>query len=785
MQLRTIALCTIGLIAAGCAATQLSSSPKAPSWSPTKATVGSTAKEAPGREEPFDLTAFRPLLAEDENLEARQKLEAGDSKAAAALLLPAGGVRDAREAARAFLAGRLYGLAGDSESAKKAFSEAARIPWALQEDAALRAAEACLALSQASEARVWLDAAANLAGEARYVRAEARVFRENGDRAASAQAFLRAFELEPRSSELFELAETLLGPGGETRELGEVEVPLLTRLVRELRIQRARQDKESSETKIIDAYLARLPSAPVESRERIVELELLIQKGRSEEALALVETLEKELKGEPEFGALRCDLRSQKAKALSLAKRWGDACDVLLPATTRCKADPAAHARILFNAGKFAAADGRDATAVKLYAELEQSYPSNSLADDARLRAARSYRDMGAMARYTDLLMKMPEDYPEGDMTSEGVVELALYYAQRGDWGAAALILSRGADLVRGRDAARGTEFAGTERYFLARARAETKDGDAALDEYESIVQEIPLSYYMLHAFTRLYDADKERARKALQAGLDKARATPFSFPTRPEYRTPGFRRGLELLRAGDVAEGRRVLSTLGLHEGAEDSLVWGIALLYDRAGDAQTAHSIARGRLTDWLGHYPEGPWRTPWEIGFPRPYYGVVSRESKATSVSEALIYGVMREESTFDPSAESPARAYGLMQVIEPTARAIGRKAGLPHTKAALLKPEVNIALGSRVLAELLKRFDQRVELAIPGYNAGPGRPARWLRERSGLDFDIWVETIPIRETRRYTKRVLASRAAYDFLYGEGGGEQALLLPRTMSP
>src|SRR5690606_28919169 len=160
------------------------------------------------------------------------------------------------------------------------------------------------------------------------------------------------------------------------------------------------------ETKIIDAYLARLPSAPVESRERIVELELLIQKGRSEEALALVETLEKELKGEPEFGALRCDLRSQKAKALSLAKRWGDACDVLLPATTRCKADPAAHARILFNAGKFAAADGRDATAVKLYAELEQSYPSNSLADDARLRAARSYRDMGAMARYTDLLMK-------------------------------------------------------------------------------------------------------------------------------------------------------------------------------------------------------------------------------------------------------------------------------------------------------------------------------------------------------------------------------------------
>lgn len=785
MQMRTIALCTIGLIAAGCAATQLSSSPETPSWSPTSAAPAPSARETLAPEEPFDLTAFRPLLAEDENLEARQKLEAGDGKGAAALVLPPGGVRDASQAARAFLAGRLFGQAGDPASAKKAFAEAARVEWALGADAALRAAEACLALGQASEARVWLDAAANLAGEARYVRAEARIFRETGERAAAAQAFLRAFELEPRSSELFELAETLLGPGGETRELGEVEAPLLARLARELRIQRARQDKESTETKTIDAYLARLPSGPVESRQRITELDLLIQKGRTEEALVLVEALEKELGREPEFGALRCELRSLRAKALSLARRWGDACDVLMPATTRCKDDPAAHARVLFNAAKFAAADGRDATAVKLYAELEQSYPANSLADDARLRAARSYRDMGAVARYTDLLMKMPEDYPEGDMTSEGVLEIALYYAQRGDWGAAALILSRGADLVRGRDAARGTEFAGTERYFLARARAETKDGEAALAEYESIVQEIPLSYYMLHAFSRLHDADPDRARKALDAGIKKARATPFSFPTRPEYQTPGFRRGLELLRAGDVAEGRRVLSTLGLHEGAEDSLVWGVALLYDRAGDAQTAHSIARGRLTDWLGHYPEGPWRTPWEIGFPRPYYGVVSRESKTTSVSEALIYGVMREESTFDPLAESPARAYGLMQVIEPTARAIGRAAGLPHTKAALLKPDVNIALGSRVLAELMKRFDRRVELAIPGYNAGPGRPARWLRERAGLDFDIWVETIPIRETRRYTKRVLASRAAYDFLYGEGVGERALLLPRTMSP
>lgn len=783
MRSRSAILCTLGLIAVGCAAHTLSSnapSARPPVWAPSR------SKATPQKSEPqkaLDLTAFRPLLAEPEHQNARKKVEQGDLKGAALLVYSGGPIESEGQARLAFLAGRLSEEAGDFARAQQSFAEATRVDWPLRSDAALRASESTLRLEKVSEAAGWLESAKSLSSEPRYARAEARLRRKNGDRAGAARDFFRAYESEGRLTDLFDIAETLLG--SETaREPVEEERALSTRLGRALRLARAELGKDGDDTRAIDGYLARLPKAPVAPTERLVELNALVSRGRGEEALALAEVVDGELAQTPEFGAERCEARYLKAKALTLLRRWGDACDWVMPATTHCTADPEMHARLLFNAGKYAAADGRDAAAVKLYAELEREYPKNSLADDARLRAARSYRDMGSNARYIDLLMKMPEDYPDGDMTSEGVLELALHQAQRGDWGAAALVLERGASLVRGRDAARGTEFSGTERYFLARARAETGDVSSALDEYDSIVREVPLSYYMLHAFSRLFAADEARARKALAEGIAHARSSPFSFPAQPEYDTPAFRRGLELLRAGDVLEGRRVLSTLGLHEGAEDSLVWGIALLYDRAGDAHSAHAIARGRLTDWLGHYPEGPWRTPWEIGFPRPYHGAVTRESQATQVSEALIYGVMREESTFDAQAESPARAYGLMQVIEPTARAVGKSAGLPHSPAALLKPDVNIALGSRVLAQLMRRFDGQLGLAIPGYNAGPGRPARWLRERPGIDFDIWVETIPIRETRRYTKRVLASRAAYDFLYGDGESTAALLLPRTLS-
>jgi soluble lytic murein transglycosylase len=143
------------------------------------------------------------------------------------------------------------------------------------------------------------------------------------------------------------------------------------------------------------------------------------------------------------------------------------------------------------------------------------------------------------------------------------------------------------------------------------------------------------------------------------------------------------------------------------------------------------------------------------------------------------------VMREESAFDASAVSHANAYGLMQVISPTAKHYGKQAGVPYDRRALTTPEISIAIGSRVLASYRDRFfpDDPL-LTIPGYNAGPGRPIRWAKDWPSVDFDVWVELIPFRETRRYTKRVLASRASYAFLYYRDQGVDPLRLPRRLS-
>jgi len=745
--------------------------------------------------ERWDLAQFRPVLAEPElHLVHAAVLDGQVEQAARELSAwlaahPGTGEQQAR---------RLYALALLQRSAGQ-FQDAARTlerllsttdpqPWILRQDATLLLGESLIDADRAADALTVLLKGGEPNPESsevvRHWSLLARAHALLGSSDLAIRAWREVVRADPTSLEArLALGESLLASAAAlpaerqaaAREALELAEPIALGLPAEHALA-ARADAVLLRARGLGAQPI-LPS----SAALLLRLETTVEN----RDFAAAEGLVLKLRPDDLESSARCQLAYLHARVLAGQSEWGAAADRLTDAATSCADLPQLHAKILFNAGKFAAADGRDLAAARHFAELERLYPDSTLADDARVRQARAYLDMGSVARFTELLLALPVDYPAGDLTMEGVLDLALYRMQRRDWAGAAAVLERGARALGPRDRARGPEESGRERYFWARSLGELGDTAAALEHYESIILELPLSYYMLHAYSRLYDADPARAETALELGLENAQGAPFTFPHRPEYETLEFRRGMELLRVGDAVRGRGVLDRVGLGASTDDTLLWGLALLYDRAGEVQVAHGIARGRLSDWLGHYPEGDWQEPWEIGFPRPYEGIVQRESKASGVPEWFIYGVMREESTFDAGVKSHANAYGLMQLIVPTARVIGAKYGLPHSPEALRRPSVNIALGSRVLESLGRQFKDNPALAIPGYNAGPGRPRRWLRERPDTDFDLWVELIPIRETRRYTKRVLASRAAYAFLYYRDQADQALRLPLRLTP
>ena len=167
-------------------------------------------------------------------------------------------------------------------------------------------------------------------------------------------------------------------------------------------------------------------------------------------------------------------------------------------------------------------------------------------------------------------------------------------------------------------------------------------------------------------------------------------------------------------------------------------------------------------------------------WTQRYVMPFRQQVARASRSTGVSEAFLYGIMRQESRFASGIRSWAGANGLMQLMPSTARWVARKIGLGGFQAAqVTEVGTNVTLGSAYLGMLLQRFDGSQAMAAAGYNAGPGRPARWrgmpLPEEDGLAGAVFTESIPVEQTRDYVKRVLANATVYSALLG--GESQSL--------
>jgi soluble lytic murein transglycosylase len=151
--------------------------------------------------------------------------------------------------------------------------------------------------------------------------------------------------------------------------------------------------------------------------------------------------------------------------------------------------------------------------------------------------------------------------------------------------------------------------------------------------------------------------------------------------------------------------------------------------------------------------------------DLRFPRVYARDFQHISYVTTVPHSFLISVARQESALDPKARSSANARGLMQLLHSTATDVARRSGLSTPSVVdLYTPQVNIEIAGHHLAELLVRYHNARPLAAAAYNAGQSRVNRWIKGASGMPMDIWIETIPFRETRNYVKNVLAFSQVY---------------------
>ncbi len=531
-------------------------------------------------------------------------------------------------------------------------------------------------------------------------------------------------------------------------ESAYVELELRPKLVtapdvvlRIARFEMRRGRHTAARLRLRTAILGGLP-APERATARLLIAESFLRSGDAAGCLKACERAARSTHGTPvEAERLRLE-----ARALKRVGRVAEALTTYKQLAARFprhdKADDA-----LYEVGWILENQHRLREAERAYLRVTRAYPNGSLADDARLRAGlcalRDHRPAEAAEHLSHLVAR------NGRST---LVDNALYWQ------------------------------------MLAQIRL--GDASGALVLRDRLERDFPRSYFTVLA--------RHRIEQGLVPPLGQA----------PEGATPALATtgdaGLE--RAGRVTAAydsaiATVQQTLGLRvpEGFDnDARAW--HLLLDWGFDAEASWETRRlerrwdgdaGALIELIANchahgaherlvrlaYVLGQKINDPRLGdalevllYPAPYTPSLAAACQRHGLSHAIMLGLMRQESAFDPRIDSGAGARGLMQLMPEVGRRLAAQAGDADFHAdRLYDPQTNIELGSVLFAAELQRAGGDVPQALAAYNAGADVAALWAtRLGRGDGRDMYLELAEYSETRTYLETVLGNAETYRRLY-----------------
>lgn len=503
---------------------------------------------------------------------------------------------------------------------------------------------------------------------------------------------------------------------------------------------------------------------PVEAK--VARGELLVEAHRNARGIEVLAPLLKKLKLP---APLACRAHFSHGKGLRKERRHTEAALALAPVVAKCR-EPELRARALYVLGSSQSIIAH-AQAAQTYEALSREYPGNALADDALFYAADVYLKQGDEKNALAHLAELAERYPEGDFFAEALFKASWIHRAAGRAEEQLGLLGR---IEKQFAAAEESYEVERARYWRARTLEGRDEKLEAAQLLEAIALGHPATYYGLLARERLSRLDPPRAASVEKALVfPRPEGGPWPIFAGPLGEDPHFLAGLELLRLGfpDAAS----LELLAIARGVLPPesirlLVHALAA----AGDARGAHAVARVSLRGDLSGPITPEARPTWEVAYPNAFRGLIEKHCKENELDPDLLQALMREESALDPKALSWAGAIGLTQLMPSTAASVARRLKIKKvTTELLLEPDFNIRLGAAYLGGLHKRYGGTKPFMLAGYNAGETSVDKWRRERPDEELDVWVENIPIAETRGYVKRVLRSYNTYQLLYGRDAG------------
>jgi soluble lytic murein transglycosylase len=300
-----------------------------------------------------------------------------------------------------------------------------------------------------------------------------------------------------------------------------------------------------------------------------------------------------------------------------------------------------------------------------------------------------------------------------------------------------------------------GDEEALAARYWAGRAYLSSGKKDEASARWRAIIKDAPLSYYAMLSAKRLsvpgWSAPTGADTAAHVASVDSA-----------------VQRIVVLQRLGMDVEARFEIDALAARAESAPADAPAIAQALGAVNEPARALRIALAAIDKGNAS------RALLRIAYPIVHDDALVEESRRNDLDPALVAGLIRQESSWNPRAVSPATARGLMQLMPAVGASIAASRKYPLWNAALLfDPDVSLELGTAHLSSSLKR-NTPPERALAAYNAGASRVTRWLARPGTDDAELFTEWIPFTETRDYVRVVLRNAAVYRALYNaELGG------------
>ncbi|MBI2755139.1 MAG: transglycosylase SLT domain-containing protein [Chloroflexi bacterium] len=434
--------------------------------------------------------------------------------------------------------------------------------------------------------------------------------------------------------------------------------------------------------------------------------------------------------------------------------------------------------------------------------------------DGDRAVEARYYRGLSSLpADTTEQLLKLADQFPDDEFAPLALLEAGKAQEELEKYDSAEAIYARLIATFPTRDAGlAGTFRRGLSRlmqkdtagalaiwdglaqkdvepalkaqslYWAGKALATRGDTAGARARWQAASNVRPVDYYVVRALAELNpppptaDFNPASAAPADEAALGAwfaERKIDLASASREAAAQPAYDRAATLVRYGLYREANwEYEGFLTQYVDKPAQLYWLAARFGDlglpnaqlKLGTAALAAATAEGQVS--VLDVPKALQRVAFPLAFPDMVTGV----AKQNGLDPLLFEGLIRQESDFDPYAESVVKAKGLSQIMpDTTGPEIAGKLGVKdYSPESLFEAKRNVQFGAFYFAERLKRNGRVPQKALAAYNAGDGNVDNWTgagRE----DPDVFAEYIAFFETHDYVQRIYTYWTLNRYIWG----------------